>query len=333
MARPAALEPAPAMGRFLLRRLAACLVLVWLVLTGTFFLLHLAPGGPGGALEDPRIPSEQRLRLREIWGLDRPLPVQYGRFLAAAARGEWGHSFQHHRPVAAVVAGALPATLLLAGAALAVEWTLGLLLGVAAARRPGGALDQSLRVVSLVLYSLPTFWLGLMAVLLFSFHWPLFPPSHLASVGAEALPPLRRLADLAWHLALPALAVGLPSAAALARFVRGSLVETLGQEFVLAARARGLSARRVLFGHALRASLAPLSQLFGLSLAFLLSGTLAVEVVFAWPGIGRVTFDALTARDYPVVLATTALSATMVVLGSLAADLLLAWADPRVRRA
>ncbi|MCL4836941.1 MAG: ABC transporter permease [Thermoanaerobaculia bacterium] len=321
------------MGRFLLRRLAACLTLVWLVLTGTFFLLHLAPGGPGGALEDPRIPSEQRLRLRELWGLDRPLAVQYGLFLTAAARGEWGHSFQHHRPVAAVVAGALPPTLLLAGAALAIEWTLGLALGVAAARRPGGALDQTLRILSLVLYSLPTFWLGLMAVLLFSFHWPLFPPSHLASVGAEALPPLPRLADLAWHLALPALAVGLPSAAALARFVRGSLVETLGQEFVLAARARGLSGRRVLFGHALRASLAPLSQLFGLSLAFLLSGTLAVEVVFAWPGIGRVTFDALTARDYPVVLATTALSATMVVLGSLAADLLLAWADPRVRRA
>ena len=333
MARPAALKPAPAMGRFLLRRLAACLVLVWLVLTGTFFLLHLAPGGPGGALEDPRIPSEQRLRLQELWGLDRPLAVQYGRFLTAAVRGEWGHSFQHPRPVAAVVAGALPATLRLAGAALAIEWTLGLLLGVAAARRPGGALDQSLRVVSLVLYSLPTFWLGLRAVLLFSVHWPLFPPSHMASVGAEALPPLARLADLAWHLALPALAVGLPSAAALARFVRGSLVETLGQEFVLAARARGLSGRRVLFGHALRASLAPLSQLFGLSLAFLLSGTLAVEVVFAWPGIGRVTFDAITARDYPVVLATTALSATMVVLGSLAADLLLAWADPRVRRA
>ena len=321
------------MGRFLLRRLAACLLLVWLVLTATFFLLHLAPGGPGAALEDPRIPSEQRLRLRALWGLEEPLPVQYARFLAAAVRGEWGHSFQHHRPVAAVVAGALPPTLLLAGTALVVEWTLGLLLGVAAARRPGGALDQALRLLSLVLYSLPTFWLGLMAVLLFSFNWPLFPPSHLASVGAEALPPLARVADLAWHLALPALAVGLPSAAALARFVRGSLVETLGQEFVLAARARGLTGRRVLYGHALRASLAPLSQLFGLSLAFLLSGTLAVEVVFAWPGIGRVTFDALTARDYPVVLATTALSATMVVLGSLAADLLLAWADPRVRRA
>lgn len=321
------------MGRYLLRRLAACLLLVWLVLTGTFFLLHLAPGGPGGALEDPRIPSEQRLRWRELWGLDEPLAAQYARFLGAALRGEWGHSFQHHRPVAAVVAGALPATLLLAGAALGVEWTIGLLLGVAAARRPGSLFDELLRLLSLLLYSLPTFWLGLMAVLLFSFRWPLFPPSHLASVGAEALPPLARLADLGAHLVLPALAIGLPSAAALARFVRGSLVETLGQEFVLAARARGLSGWRVLWGHALRASLAPLSQLFGLSLAFLLSGTLAVEVVFAWPGIGRVTFDALAARDYPVVLATTALSATMVVLGSLAADLLLAWADPRVRRA
>ncbi|HQP94352.1 MAG TPA: ABC transporter permease, partial [Thermoanaerobaculia bacterium] len=172
------------MGRYLLRRLAACLLLVWLVLTGTFFLLHLAPGGPGGALEDPRIPSEQRLRWRELWGLDEPLAAQYARFLGAALRGEWGHSFQHHRPVAAVVAGALPATLLLAGAALGVEWTAGLLLGVAAARRPGSLFDELLRFLSLLLYSLPTFWLGLMAVLLFSFRWPLFPPSHLASVGA-----------------------------------------------------------------------------------------------------------------------------------------------------
>ena len=211
-----------------------------------------------------------------------------------------------------MVAGALPATLLLAGAALGVEWTAGLLLGWPRARRPGSLFDELLRFLSLLLYSLPTFWLGLMAVLLFSFRWPLFPPSHLPRWGRGA-PAARRLADLGAHLVLPALAIGLPSAAALARFVRGSLVETLGQEFVLAARARGLSGRRVLWGHALRASLAPLSQLFGLSLAFLLSGTLAVEVVFAWPGIGRVTFDALAARDYPVVPPPPP---PMVVLGS-----------------
>ena len=321
------------MNRLLARRLAAALALVWLVLTGTFLLLHLAPGDAASTLEDPRIPPAQRERLRTLWGLDRPLAEQYVRWLAAAVRGEWGYSFQHHRPVTKVVGEALGPTLLLAAAAMAVEWIGGLALGVAAARRAGGVFDQIVRLLSLLLYSLPTFWIGLMAILLFSFRWPLFPPSHMLSVGAAELPLAARVGDLARHLVLPALAVGLPSAAALARFVRASLLETLGQDFVLAARAHGLSERRVLYRHALRASLGPITQLFGLSLAFLLSGTLAVEVVFSWPGLGRTIFDAINARDLPVVLATTALTATMVALGSFAADLLLAWADPRVRDA
>lgn len=320
------------MKRLLARRLAAALALAWLVLTGTFFLLHLAPGDPATTLGDPRVPPAQRERLRALWGLDRPLGEQYVRWLAAAVRGEWGYSFQHRRAVAAVVGEAFGPTLLLSGCAMAVEWVGGLALGLAAARRPGGWFDQSLRVVSLAVYSLPSFWLGLMAVLLFSFRWPLFPPSHLHSVGAAAWPFAERFADLGWHLVLPALAAGLPSAAALARFVRASLLETLDQDFILAARAHGLSETRVLLRHALRASLGPISQLFGLSFAFLLSGTLAVEVVFGWPGLGRVAFDAINARDFPVVLAVTAITATMVVVGSLVADLLLVWADPRVRR-
>lgn len=319
------------MRRLLARRLAAALALAWLVLTGTFFLLQLAPGDPTASLEDPRVPPAQRERLRALWGLDRPLGEQYLRWLSSAVRGEWGYSFHHHRPVSAVVGAALGPTLLLAGCAMLVEWTAGLALGVAAARRVGGLFDQTLRFVSLVVYSLPSFWIGLMAVLLFSFRWPLFPPSHMHSVGADELPFLARLGDLSRHLVLPALAAGLPSAAALARFVRASLLETLEQDFVLAARAHGLSDGRVLVRHALRASLAPISQLFGLSLAFLLSGTLAVEVVFGWPGLGRVAYDAINARDLPVVLAVTAITATMVVVGSLIADLLLAWADPRVR--
>lgn len=319
------------MTRLLARRLAAALALAWLVLTGTFFLLHLAPGDPAATLEDPRVPPAQRERLRTLWGLDRPLGEQYVRWLAAAVRGEWGYSFHHHRPVAEVVGAALGPTLLLAGGAMAVEWIGGLALGLLAARRAGGLFDQTLRFLSLVLYSLPTFWIGLMAVLLFSFRWPLLPPSHMHSVGASELPAAARALDLARHLVLPVLAAGLPSAAALARFVRASLLETLAQDFILAARAHGLSEGRVLVRHALRASLAPISQLFGLSLAFLLSGTLAVEVVFGWPGLGRVAFDAIGARDLPVVLAVTALTATMVVVGSLVADLLLAWADPRVR--
>jgi len=319
------------MAAFLLRRSASALLLLLFVLSGTFFLLHLAPGDPAVIVEDPRVPPAQRAELHRLWGLDRPLGVQYLAWLVAAARGEWGYSFQHHRAVSQVLGEALPPTLLLAGSALGIEWLVGLPLGVAAARRRGRAFDHLVRGASLFVYSIPVFWLGLMAILCFSLRWPLFPARHLHAPDAAELSAFGRLADTLHHLVLPALALGLPSAAALARFVRASLLDALRQDFVLAARARGLGETRVVWRHALRNALGSLTQLFGLSLAFLLSGTLTVEVVFAWPGLGRVTFDALMTRDFPVVLASTAISAAMVVVGSLVADLLLAWADPRVR--
>lgn len=320
------------MSRFLLRRLGAALLLLLLVPSCTFLLLHLAPGDPALSFEDPRVPAAQRERLRAAWGLDRPLAEQYLRWLAAAARGEWGYSFQHHRPVAQVLAAALPATLLLAVAALAVEWAIGLPVAVLAAARRGRRLDHLIRLAGLAVYSLPTFWLGLMAILLFAVHWPLLPAGHLRSPDAGEWGAAARLFDLARHLLLPALALGLPGAAALSRFARAGLLEALDQDYVLAARARGYSAQRVLWRHALPNALPPLTQLFGLSLGLLLSGALTVEVVFSWPGLGRVTYDALLARDFPVVLATTTLAAAMVVVGNLIADLFLLWADPRVRR-
>ena len=284
--------------------------------------------------EDPRVPAAHREQLRRLYGLDRPLLVQYGAWLRAVTlKGEWGSSILHHRPVTAVLAEALPNTLLLALAALAVEYFFGLLLGATAARRLGSPRDHLVRVLSLVVYSLPAFWLGLMVVLLFAHLWPLFPASHLHAVGAERMSAGAFLLDLLHHLVLPALALGLPAAAGLARFVRGSLAEALSQEFVRAARGKGLSELRVVWLHALRHAAAPLAQLFGLSFSFLLSGALAAEVVFSWPGIGRVTYEALLGRDYPVLLAATALSGSLVVIGSLVADLLQAWADPRVRHA
>lgn len=319
--------------RPLLARLAASLVLLWLVLSALFLLLHLLPGDPVAAFEDPRVPAEQRARLRAVYGLDRPLAEQYVRWLGGALSGEWGYSFTYHRPVAAVLRDTVPLTLSLALTALLLEYALGLGLGVAAAARAGSSLDHAIRAASLAIWAIPSFWLGLMAIAVGAVAWQIFPPGGLATVGAEAWSWPRRAADFAWHLALPAAAIGLPAAAATARFVRATVLEQLAEPFITAALARGLSRRRVLWRHALRAGMAPIAQLAGLSVAGLLSGSLTVEVVFGWPGVGRAAYEALVARDYPLLLAATALSAGLVLVGSFLAETLHAALDPRVRDA
>jgi len=318
----------------LLRRLGASLLLLFLVLSGTFFLLHVTPGDPTTVSEDPRITQQQREHLRRIYGLDRPLPVQYAAWLSAVVfHGDWGISLAQQRPVSAALAEALPATLLLASSALVVQYSVGFLLGVAAARRAGRPADHLIRILSLLLYSQPVFWVGLMAILLFSLEFPLLPASHMHSAAAGDMGSLARLLDLARHLLLPALVMGLHGAGAIARLVRGNLLETMGREFMVTARAKGLSERRVIWVHGVRNALVPLIQVFALSLSGLLSGSLVTEVVFAWPGLGRLTFAAILDRDYPLILATTAFAAILVILGNLLADLLQGLADPRVRHA
>ena len=231
----------------------------------------------------------------------------------------------------AVLAEALPNTVALGLAALAVEYAAALALGLAAARRAGRTVDHAIRFGALALYSLPVFWLGLMGILLFSYVWPVLPPGDMLSVGAERLPPAQRLLDAAWHLVLPAAVVGLSAAGGTSRFVRNSLLGVLSQDYIRTARAKGLSERRVLWVHGMRNALVPLTQILGLSLPVLLNGSLVTEVVFSWPGVGRLAWGAILARDYPVVIAATALSGVLILAGNLLADLLLGLADPRVR--
>jgi peptide/nickel transport system permease protein len=299
---------------FLLRRLAASLLLLYLVLTLTFFLIHLAPGDPVRLSEDQRMTQEQRDRLHRIYRLDRPLPEQYVAWLnAVALHGDWGMSFLYQRPVTDVIADFLPRTLLLGGAALAVEYAAALLFGIAAARRRDGAGDHAIRILAVLVSALPLFWLALMTILLFSYVWPIFPAGG--------------------HLALPALVLGVYSAGSTVRFVRGSLLDVMDRDFIRAARAKGLSEARVVWVHGLRNALTPVIQLFGMALPARLNGALIVEVVFSWPGIGWLIFTAVGTRDYPLILGTTALSSVLVVLGNLVADLAHAAADPRVRNA
>lgn len=318
--------------RLVLQRVAAALFLLFLVLTITFFLVQLAPGDPGVLLMGDQAPPEAAERLRSVYGLDRSLPVQYLTWLGSIARGDWGVSFLYGRPVLRVLLGSLGPTALLACAALLVQYLVGLPLGVAAARRRGRPADAAIRMGSLLFYSMPVFWLGLMAILLFAYAWPVFPASHMHSVGAAALTPGERLLDVLHHLALPAVTLGLAMSGSTVRFVRNRMLEVLEEDYVRTARAKGLTERRVVWVHALRNALVPVVQLLGLSLPALLNGSLIAEVVFSWPGLGRTTFQAIVARDYPVILAATAFTAAQVVAGNLLADVLHAAVDPRVRR-
>lgn len=321
------------MAGFLLRRLTAALLLLFLVATLTFFLVHLAPGDPANVLEGRRITQEHRDHLRRLYGLDRPLGEQYLRWIGALARGDLGLSLSQQRPVAAVIAEALPATLLLATAAIGVEFGAALLLGIAAARRRDGFADHTIRVISLFFFAQPSFWFGLMLILLFSYTWPLLPASHMHSIDADLMSPAERALDLLRHLILPAFALGLYNAGSTLRFVRGSLIEVMSMDYIRAARAKGLSERRVVWVHGLRNILTPLIQLFALTFPTLLNGAVITEIIFAWPGIGRVTFGAILARDYPLILGITIFGAFLVIFANLTADLLQAAADPRVRDA
>ena len=319
------------MRRYFFRRLAASLLLLFLVISLTFFILRLAPGDPSARIDDPRIPAEYQQQLRSLYGLDRPLGAQYLTWLAGVLHGDWGLSFTHRRPVTTVLAERFPATLLLTVTSLALQFGLGLTLGVAAARRPGSLRDTLIRLGAVVLYSLPLFWLSMLAVDVVAEVIPFFPSGHMRSVGADTLTRLNRFFDLMRHLALPALTLGVATAGAIVRFTRNSLLDVLSEDYIRTARAKGLADGRIVWLHGLKNAAAPLVQILGLSFPFLLSGSLIVEVVFSWPGMGRLTYEAVKAYDYPLVLAGTALAGTLVVIGNLAADLLHAAIDPRVR--
>jgi peptide/nickel transport system permease protein len=319
---------------FLLRRIAAAAALALVAATLVFVLLESAPGEPGDfLLGDRPLPPEVRERLEQAYGFDRPAPERYLRWLATLAHGQLGWSHSRSRPVAAAIGDALPNTLLLAAGALAVNLVAGLFFGVVCALRRGGALDRLVSAGTLTLYAMPTFWLGLMVVLAFAYGLGLFPASSMHSVGSEHWSWTRQLVDRLWHLVLPAGVLGLGSAALTLRLVRDGILQGMSEAWIRAARARGAGAGRVLVGHALRSAALPVINLVGVAAPALLSGSLVVEVVFAWPGMGRLAFDAIQAQDVPVVLATTLVATLAVALGSLAADLAMSALDPRIRLA
>lgn len=319
------------MTRIILRRLLLLVPMVWLVATVTFIVVAAAPGSYADAIVHPGLGAEQRQQLNARFGLDRPLHEQYLRWLGGVVTGDLGTSFITKEPVVRLLARTLPPTLLLGSAALALDFLLGIGIAVAAARRPRSWFDRVSSILTLLVAGLPSFWVAGLAVLVFALLLGWFPASHMASVNADVLGPAARLGDLLYHLVLPAVTLGLVGAAGTARYLRATMLEVRGDRYILAARARGISERRILWIHTLRPALLPVVTLLGLSLPFLVSGSVVIETVFSWPGVGLTLIQAAHARDIPVIMAITVLGAAAVLLGSLAADLLYAVVDPRAR--
>lgn len=319
------------MRRFVATRLLHAVVVLFVVTTIAFFLLHLAPGDPF-ALDGPRMTPDLRDRLRAQFGYDRPLLEQYGRYLMNVARGElgWSHSLQ--APVSRVLAQAIPATLLLMSVSMVLGFACGAWLGTVEIRRLGRRSADAVNALSLVLYSVPSFWLALMLLLAFAYWLPWLPAGGMTDVILhDYMAPGPAAWDRARHLVLPVLSLTLVIAATVARYQRASLLEVLPADWVRTARAKGVAERDVVRRHALRNALLPMITIVGMSFPSLLGGAVFVERVFAWPGMGLLVTNAVASRDYAVVLAAVIAGGVMVVVGNLLADIGYGLADPRVR--
>ncbi len=321
----------------MVRRLLGAIPLVLGIATIIFFVVNLAPGDPALRFLNPNMTPEVLEQIRVNMGLDQPVHIRYVRWIGALARGDLGFSFTSNRPVLDIIKELLPNTLVLSATAIGVAFLLGILLGIVQAVRQYSLLDSVASIVGLFFYSMPSFWLALMMVLVFGLfayqgQWLIqFPPSGMQSVDYAFLSPMAKVQDRLMHLALPATSLALVLAAGIARYTRSSMLEVIRQDFVRTARAKGLSEPVVIFKHALRNALIPVITLLGLYLPFLFSGTVFIESVFAWPGMGKLVVDSILERDYPVIMGGTLIFAMMVVVGNLVADVLYAVVDPRIR--
>jgi peptide/nickel transport system permease protein len=320
------------MRTYVLRRLLQLIPLLLTVAALTFLLLKLAPGDYLATLaQNPQISAEALDAMRERFGLDRPWFVQFGLYLKnIMLHLDFGTSFSRHQPVFAVLREGLLNTLLLALAGALVTWGLAIPLGAWAAARQGRAADRSLSMFAFFGLSVPEVVSGLLLLMLAArTGW--FPVGGMRSLDWELLSPVAKVLDLLHHLALPALAVGLVPLASRMRQMRANLLDVLHLDYVTTARAKGLDERTVVMKHALRNAVNPLITLFGYTLGSLLSGSLVAEIIFSWPGLGRVTYEAILSRDQYLVVGSVLMAAVVLVLGNLVADLLLAAADPRIR--
>lgn len=312
------------MKAYLARRLLFGVIVLLLVSAGTFTLVRLAPGGPG-VLLSPDLPASEVARIRKDFGLDEPIPVQYWAWLTHSVRGDFGRSYVSGRPVAEMVAERLPATLLLAGAALTFALVVGLVTGILSALKANSALDHLFTTLAFVGISTPPFWLGILMILIFSVNLRLLPSSGMRTLGVSDSP-----FDLLLHVLMPAIVLGLISTAAIARYTRAAMLGVLRQDYMRTARSKGLRERVVVLRHGLRNALIPVVTVLGVTVTALFSGAPVTESVFGWPGMGQLAVQAARFNDYTLIMAITLFISLVVVATNLVIDLLYTYIDPRI---
>jgi peptide/nickel transport system permease protein len=316
-----------AVANWLLRLVAVVLIIA----TFNFILVHAAPGDPAQVIAGQSGSSDEKLlaQLRAEYGLDKPYLIQLGTYLKRVVTLDLGYSYRQQRPVLTLVAERMPATLLLTGSAFLVALFMGILLGTLAGIRAGKWSDTLLTVVSLFLYAMPVFWLGLMLVLLFSVQLNWLPAFGYVTIGVPQTAGERAL-DIARHLTLPGLSLAAVYLAIYARLMRSSVIDVMHQDYIKTARAKGLKQGRIIARHVLRNAILPVVTVAGMQAGALVGGAVVIETVFAWPGLGRLIYDAVLQRDYPVMLGIFLVMSVIVIVLNLVTDVIYRMVDPRV---
>jgi ABC-type dipeptide/oligopeptide/nickel transport system permease component len=316
--------------KLLLRRAVQSLILILLLIVINFFLIHLAPGDPVTFLAGQSGDEKYYDFIRAKFGLDQPLLTQLWVYLGSVLRGDLGYSLSHQQPVISVILGRIPATLVLVIPAIILAAISGVLLGVEAARREDSLLDRAINVFALLGYSLPSFSIGLMLLLVFALYFGLFPAQGMISANQD-LTGLDYFFDFLSHLALPVLTLTVVQLAQIMRLTRAEMLNILGENFITTARAKGVGEEKVLYGHALRNALLPVVTIIGSDFGMMLSGAVLVETVFAYPGLGRLMIEAIEARDYPILLGLFLMISVSVAVMNFITDIIYPLIDPRIQ--
>ncbi len=316
--------------RYILRRLVYAVVILFFILTFNFLIFRVMPGDPVGTLQSPSMTPEMKSLLEKQYGLDKPLWEQYLLYMKNLLKFEFGYSFQSRRPVADEILERLPNTLLLLGTSTILSMVVGILLGIFAASKQGSIAEHLTIGSGLFAYSVPTFFLQLLLLLAFAYFWPIFPIR-----GTMSIPPPTGFFPVLWdrlhHLALPVISLTIVGFGSWALYTRNTMADVLSQDFIVTAKAKGLTPRRVLFQHAFRSILPPIVTLFFLNLPGIIGGAVVTESIFSWPGVGRYLLQATMEQNYPAAQGAFYLIALAVLISNFLADLAYGLVDPRIR--
>lgn len=313
-------------------RLLSAIILIVSVIVLNFLMIHVAPGDPASVIAGEMGGASEKVlaEIRHAYGLDQPLYVQLARYLLKVASGDLGYSYYYNVPVAHLIIERLGPTLLLLATGLIFAIVAGTWLGVLSALKPEGGLSHAITVISLAGYSAPVFWTGMMLIILLGAVVPIFPISNMRDVTVTG-GPLARALDVAHHLVLPAFTLGAIYMAQYSRLCRASMLEVLNSDYIRTARAKGLDERAIIGKHALRNAILPVITVAGLQLGQILSGSVLVEAVFNWPGLGTLAYESVLRRDYPTLLGILSCSAMVVIVVNILTDVAYRWADPRIK--